>query len=162
MIQPDLAGIVVAEHVDAALHVIHIDTTQFTVLMSSITALAAIVMPVVNSIVSTRSAERIKRAELYVPCALSALSEISARYQNLVVLDEDGHIHASEAWRVITSFQNFAVACYKIIPLIKKRRTRKRVTHFLDTIQHNQHCRDTQIDLAFDDLMIILADSVRP
>lgn len=141
---------------------IPIDTTQFTVIMTSLTALAAIVMPVVNSIVSTRSAERIKRTELYVPCALTALTEVADAYLSLVVLGDNGEPPAADAWHILPSYRHFSVACYKIIPLVKKRRIRKQVTHFLTTIQRNQYCRDAQIDLAFDDLMIILADSVRP
>lgn len=137
------------------------ETSQITLIMTSVTAIAAIIGPVITSVVAAISAERIKRVELYTPRSLDSLAEMAKLYIHLSRYDES---KKGSNLTVIddTAYRKFSASCYSVIPLVSNQKLRRQITDLLSAISRNHRCTNDTIDGAFDMLMLDLAKAIKP
>lgn len=135
---------------------------QTTLLLSTVTALVAIIGPVFQSIYAARSAVKLKRMELYSPQLLSALALMSEKFMNLqrsdvppdpkVILGPDYHrCHLS-----------FISACHGVLVLVHRKSLRRRIVKLLDAIADNGGQTDAKLLNDFTLLMNDLSRITRP
>ena len=96
-----------------------------TVVVALITALAAIISPVVTAAINSRSAVKLKKLELFETNVHLAVAELAKGYSELI----DG-VHLAKYWA-------FNTAAYKVMALIPDHDIQSKLTSLLTQIRNN-------------------------
>lgn len=130
--------------------------SDITVIMTSVTAVAAIVAPVITAIYSAKSQERMKRAELYSPRVYDALAEMSKAYSQLSRGDDitDDAESATKARKKATiAYYEFVGAAYKVMSLIPKESIQAQISQLLTELEQYSYFPSERHDELFRHLM---------
>lgn len=114
-----------------------IDWSIVSTVISSVTAVIAIVAPVISSIITMKSQERMKKHELYTPRVYDALAEMSLKYSQLprrsTATDRDAyHVEYLEA---LNKHQEFMASCYTVMSLIPGEGIQQQITDLLNSFE---------------------------
>lgn len=114
-----------------------IDYSVVSAVMSSATAVIAIVAPVISSIITVRSQERMKRNELYTPRVYNALAEMSLRYSQLprYPTATDDEAMRAEYLEALNKHREFMAACYTVMSLIPGEGIQQQITDLLSSFE---------------------------
>lgn len=116
-----------------------IDISVISLILSSITALAAVIGPVISSIINVRSNERTKRFELYSPQVFAAVRRFSDAYariprkRNFDSANEYGRIALNQEF--IDSLKEFTAAAYEVASFIPNNQIHDRITVLLTDLK---------------------------
>lgn len=128
---------------------------EITLIISSVTALTAIIAPIVSAHMSARSLERQKRIELRDPLAYEALNEFVHAYSNLnAATDAYFYIRNQDAFSSNANYRAFVVACHNLIPFIPDKNLQKELCEFMDMLLTAGKCSSRETDERFDYITI--------
>lgn len=131
--------------------------TEITLIISSVTAFFAIIVPVITAHISTRSAERMKQIELRDPLAFEALSEFTKSYSDLHSVPEAySYLQSKDGWEINAGYRSFIKACHKLLPLVPDSSLQHELCQFMQAILSNGKTTNRSIDQQFDQLTIRL------
>lgn len=131
-----------------------IDWPVVSTVVSSVTAVIAIVAPVATSILTIKAQERMKKMELYSPRVYDALAEMSLRYSRLI---RGSASRSEEEWRTEYSeatnrLQEFRAASYTVMSLVPGKGIQKQILDLLNSFDHSLS-PDKRQDEMFSQLM---------
>lgn len=113
-------------------------TIDLPILLTSITALAAVIGPVVSTCITVRSNERLRRDELYAPKLYSAISQVIVAFHRLHRKDDfityagwDLDLRTKSTYE---SYTNFSVSCFELMSLLPDEGIRSQLTDLLSVI----------------------------
>ena len=127
--------------------------SDITVIMTSVTALAAIVAPVITAIYSGKTQERMKRTELYSPRVYDALADMSKAYSQLSrgtdATDDVTKVHKN----AMIVYYEFSCTAYKVMSLIPKEGIQNQISNLLTEIENYSYFPSELHDELFRQLM---------
>ena len=131
-----------------------IDWSVLSTVMSSVIAVIAIVAPVISSAISTKSQERSKANEIYLPRVYDALEDMSIKYslipRNSTAYDENSI--AVEYLETLDRIRDFRGSCYTLMSLIPCEGIQQQIVALLDTFDSSLSPTKNQ-DAIFCELM---------
>lgn len=111
---------------------------DFPLLLTSLTALAAVIGPVVSTCITIRSNERLRREELHTPKVYAAISQMISAFHGL---HRQGDRVTHSGWdpeqRVRDSqsaYTAFSAACFDLMSLMPNEDIRGQLTYLLQSI----------------------------
>lgn len=113
------------------------DWSQFSAIMSSVTAIVAIIAPVVTSRLTIKSQERVKKMELYNVRVYDALADMANAYASLDTRDTSFGDEAEQRRLYLLSVEkcsNFRSTCLKIMSLVPVSAVRCKINLLLQDI----------------------------
>lgn len=134
---------------------------EITLIITSATALAAIIVPTVTTYISTRSAERMKRIDLRDPRAYDALNEFVKTYSNLNATPGSySYLDTKDTWGIHAGYKSFVVACHNLLPFINNQALQLEICQFMQLILSNGKSTNQEIDKKFDQLTIRIGSTL--
>ncbi|MBE6976244.1 MAG: hypothetical protein E7439_03485 [Ruminococcaceae bacterium] len=114
-----------------------IDYSVVSAVMSSVTAVIAIVAPIISSIVAAKSQERMKRNELYAPRVYDALAQMSLRYSLLprISTATDSDAAHAEYLEALDRHSEFMASCYTVMSLVPGETIQEQITALLASFE---------------------------
>ncbi|MBQ7001715.1 MAG: hypothetical protein IJN67_11850 [Oscillospiraceae bacterium] len=115
------------------------DISLVTLVLTSLTALAAVIGPIISSIITIRSNERTKRFEIYSPQLYSAVRKFSDAYSRipreaaLKTYNEYGKTMLRE--KAVDAYQEFSSAAYEVISFIDDSDIHDQITNLLAELE---------------------------
>lgn len=116
-------------------------TLDLTVIVALITAIAAVVAPVITAQINARSAERLKRLDFIGAHAYETVAELAKAYSEL---KENNYLSANWA---------FMAASYKVMAQISEPSIQQGLTNLLHTIRDSGGKTTPQTDTEFDSII---------
>lgn len=139
-----------------------IETADIALIMSSITAIAAVIIPVISTAITLRHNEKLKRTELHSPKIYEAVNQLVGAYSNLMRYDDPNFsppsgLSAEDHKGFIRNrnqatyiqFMTFKTACYEIISLIPNAEIHNDLLALLVELERFHHCPDEEHDQLF-------------
>lgn len=114
-----------------------------TILVAVITALAAIIAPVVTSVINARTSLKLKRLEVLETGLNVCISDFAKRYSELT--DQRGYLEP---------YWNFVTASYRTVAHIHDDSIQADILALLNYIRENKGAVDKNTDQQFDAIMV--------
>lgn len=137
-----------------------IDISVVTLILTSFTALAAVIGPIISSVITVRSNERIKRFETYSPQMYSAVRNLSKAYSGL---PRKADFEAASTYnRTVLSeeapakYREFSAAAYELMSLMPSSCVQNRTIDLLKELEKEKYVSEKQ-DGALQQLMNAIA-----
>ena len=116
-----------------------IDFSVVSLTLTSITALAAVIGPIISSVINVRSNERTKRFELYSPQLYAAVRRFSDAYAQIPrkrsfdSVNEFGRITLNQ--EAITAYKAFSASAYEVISFIPNNEIQDQIAVLLASLE---------------------------
>lgn len=114
------------------------ETIDLPLLLTSLTALAAVVCPAISTCVTVRSNERSRRTELHAPKVYESVSRMISAFH---LLHRQGDHVSYSGWDQETRlrhsrecFSSFSVACFEVMALLSCENIRSQLTGLLSSL----------------------------
>ncbi len=144
-----------------------IDAATISLIMSSITAIAAIVAPTISAIMTIKSNEKIKQLELHSPKVYDAVNRMISSYSKMPrLLDDfdtteyDPERNAQILQHVNSAFSDFRACCYEVIALIPNVEIHQQIASFINIVNLNYHLPEEEA--AFRELVTAITLATSP
>lgn len=135
----------------------NVDWSLVSAIISAVTALAAIIAPVVSAIYTVKSQARTKRMESYSARVYDALAELSRTYGALsrhsAYYDDDTEKQRQMYNLAVASAADFRAACYKVLSLVPGPVVQDKINHLLRHIGTNYFSPRRDDDRIYCELM---------
>lgn len=123
---------------------------SITLIMSSITAIAAVVSPTIGSFISSRYQRKTKEIEIKLPAAYERLDNLVDAYGKLCRYGGDYSNYPEYPYQSSPSrFRAFRIAFYQLLPLIPDREIHMRARSLISQISNGSGGSDEQTDTVF-------------
>lgn len=106
--------------------------SEFFEALPTITAIVAIIAPVVSTALTLRSNERVKRLEISAPLMRSATTKLISAYAAIQRLSDGG-----EEYALNSQMATFRTACYELASLVPEPSLQTRIFAFSDSVLSN-------------------------
>lgn len=136
----------------------NIETADIALIMSSITAIAAVIIPVISTVISLKHNEKVKQTELHSPKVYNAVNQLVTAYTNLMryadqdfinsnnsTSEENKRAHVENHKLSYGKFKVFKAACYDIITLIPNSEIQDDLLTYLSELE-NRGYRPEHLD----------------
>lgn len=140
-----------------------IDSLTVTQILTSLTALAAVIGPIVSAIITVRSNERAKRLDLYAPQLYAAVQKLSDTY---AALPRKRNFQNTGTYQRTTineesylQYRAFSAAAYEVMALFSSPEIHTQIKALLESTK-DVALIETKHDLAFQTLSEALADEL--
>jgi len=121
-----------------------------TLIMTSITAIAAIVGPVVNSVVNAVNQRKITELEIKLPAAYERLDKLAAAYGELYRFGSDSKNYPKDMYKgSATKFKDFRIAFCQLLPLIPDTEIHMRARDLISQMASEYGGSDEETDAIF-------------
>lgn len=131
---------------------------------SAITAIVAIVAPVISTIINVRSNEQTRRMELYSPRVYDAVKRMTDNYSAFCRQQEcmtDRYSSRTDAvWRFTQDYKKFLSSCYEVMSLIPDEKLHTLFLDFLCDLETRTAVTQEQ-DKAFHEISAAIADILK-
>lgn len=114
-----------------------------TVLVAVITAFAAIIAPVVTSVINSRTSMKLKQLELFEASVNICICDLAKSYSEL----------ADSQWNM-QHYWDFVTASYKAIAQIPDYTIQANILDLLDSIRNNNGASNEDTDQHFNSIML--------
>lgn len=135
------------------------DITVVSLALTSVTALAAVIGPIVSSAITVRSNERTKRFEQYAPQLYTAVQRFSNAYSDYPRLSELAARNKNREALVDMAkykYKELSAAAYNVISFIPDEEIHAQTIAFLNSIQASELATPKE-DAMFQELSALLA-----
>lgn len=133
---------------------------QLSFILTSVTALAAVIGPVISSVINVRSNERTKKYEMYAPklyTAVQKLTEAYAKFPRKVDFNKTNDLGRGRLDNEYASaLRVFCSAAYEIMSLLPSRELHEQIISFLAELE-GKRCIGIEQDQKFQQLTESLA-----
>ena len=129
-----------------------INWSLISTIASTITAIIAIVAPVITSIFTAKSQERMKKMELFSPLIYDAVAELVKTYAELrqfVPPTEDSDAQYAFIEAATGRCNKFRAACFKVMSLVPTPQVQEHITNLLAEIGNTVLSPDSRHDQIF-------------
>lgn len=113
-------------------------TVDLPLLLTSVTALAAVIGPVVSTCITIRSTERLRREELRAPKVYAAISQLINAFHGLHRQNDrvshSGWDLEQHNKHIREAYTTFSVACFEVMSLMNNEEIRDNLSALLDWI----------------------------
>lgn len=152
-----------------------IETTDIALIMSSITAIAAVIIPVISTAITLRHNEKIKRTELHSPKIYDAVNQLVITYFNLLHYGDPDTKY--KPWTTIeesrankeafsdlkfSRFKPFKIACYNVLSLISDETVHREILELINTLEERFQNPDQDTDAAFERVLLRISKATSP
>lgn len=138
------------------------DISVITLFLSSATALAAVIGPIISSVINVRSNERTKRFEQYAPQLYAAVNRFSNAYSDYPRADDPAIANGRRSnitELAVFKLRELSAAAYDLISFIPDQRIHAQVIALLDSLRASQLASPSQ-DAMFQKLSALLAEEL--
>lgn len=132
------------------------DTAQLTIIVGAITTIAAIIGPILGSIVSNHYALKLKRMELNYPRIFDTITDLTNDYRSLY---RNGELPSEAINKDVPAarYYSFLQACRKITALLPSVYLFFRIRRLLFKLEEAQYCRSPETDADFNAILEIIS-----
>lgn len=138
--------------------------SDIAIILPSITAIAAIVVPALTSAHASKTQVRIKKYELYTPRVYDALSGMAEAYSLLVrgeMLPETESEREAVFAKASTAYYSFTKTAYTVMSLIPKKDVQSQITELISEISTCYCIPNLDHDKRFCELMNDITEYMR-
>ena len=142
---------------------ITMDLATVSVALSSVTALAAVIVPGICTYFTIRSQMKIKKMELYAPRVYDALAEMSAAYSQLSRNTDPkfGEYKEPDYTEASQKFHHFMSSCYRVMSLVPDEHIGLMITDLLNLITQAGFSSTAFTDPKFYQIMEAISKFIR-
>lgn len=139
------------------------DISQITFVLTSVTALAAIICPVISTIIQVKSNERTKRFLSFSPRLYGSIRRFTEAYANYPrkafmpcseSMTEDHILFSAKS-----SYCDLSSACFEIMSLVPNAELHRQIISLLSYMVHSAYATE-ESDQMFNDLSLYLASCI--
>lgn len=119
------------------------NTSDLVVLLSSVTAIIAVVAPVVSTLVTVKSNERIARLKLRIPQNYEAINRMVSAYSKLQDNNKCDYLADADDFqtrhRMLTEYHEFMAAAYSLMTLVTNESIHQQIIELVASIKQNHY-----------------------
>ena len=124
------------------------DSTQITIITGAVTTLAAILGPVISSVVTARTNKQIKRMEVFLPMLATAIENFTKCYSALIHISTT-NTSVLNSRTPASRYYDLVQAGHKLLALLPSKSLRKEISTLLLSVESNGYLTNDGTDAAF-------------